>query len=86
MEISNITDPRYLSDAPKEPEVFECGLCNELSDTELDTWVTTLGTLKVCAYCFDYNSQNDTHILIELKGSYKSPDKLDNWSRLNWGG
>ena len=80
-------DPRYDDyKTQAEPEVFECGLCNEKFDTELDTWVTTLGTLKVCAYCFDYNSQNDTHILIELKGSYKSPDKLDNWSRLNWGG
>ena len=66
MEISNITDPRYLSDAPKEPEVFECGLCNELSDTELDTWVTTLGTCNVCVYCLDYNLKEDTHILIEL--------------------
>ena len=66
MEISNITDPRYLSDAPKEPEVFECGLCNNLVAHDLDTWVTTLGTCKVCFYCFDYNTQNDTRILIEL--------------------
>lgn len=66
MEISNITDPRYLSHAPKEQEVFECGLCNDKFDTDLDTWVTTLGTLKVCAYCFDYNLKEDTHILIEL--------------------
>ena len=66
MEISNITDPRYLSDAPKVPEVFECGLCNDKFDTELDTWVTTLGTLKVCVHCLDYNLKEDTHILIEL--------------------
>ena len=67
MENSNITDPRYLSDAPKEPEVFECGLCNELSATDLDTWVTNLGTLKVCSLCLDFNLKEDTHILIELK-------------------
>jgi len=66
MQISNITDPRYLEDAPKEIEMHQCGLCEDYFETELNTWVTTLGTLKACAYCTDYNLQNETHILIEL--------------------
>ena len=60
-------DPRYDDYKPQpDPELFECGLCNDKFDTDLDTWVTNLGTLKVCAYCLDYNLKEDTHILIEL--------------------
>lgn len=60
-------DPRYDDyKTQAEPEVFECGLCNDKFDTELDTWVTTLGTCNVCVYCLDYNLKEDTHILIEL--------------------
>lgn len=54
-------------DEPKINEVEDkCGLCGEKFDHELDTWRTTCGDVKVCAYCFDYNSQNETKILIEL--------------------
>jgi hypothetical protein len=66
MEISNITDPRYLSDAPKEPEVFECGLCAEKYPHRLDTWNTAWGVYTVCASCFDEHTKEGTHILIEL--------------------
>ena len=60
-------DPRYDDYKPQpEPTLFECGLCNDKFDTELDTWVTTLGTCKVCVWCLDYNLKEDTHILIEL--------------------
>jgi len=58
-------DPRY-DDYKTEPELFECGLCNDKFDTELDVWVTTLGTCHVCVHCLDYNLKEDTNILIEL--------------------
>lgn len=65
-DLYNPNNPAYLEDAPKEIEMHQCGLCEDYFEQELDTWVTTLGACKVCAYCTEYNLQNETHILIEF--------------------
>lgn len=59
-------NPAYQKDEPKEPEMFKCGLCDDKFDHELDLWNTGYGEVLVCAQCFNYNSQEETKLLIEL--------------------